>query len=65
MAGGNQLDAQREERWPGQTESSSIMGTTMKVIHKPWEENSDYTGSEEDQDLPNVQSIQPDDPNEN
>ena len=33
MAGGNQLDVQREERWPNQTASSILTGPTVKVIH--------------------------------
>ena len=46
MASGNQIDAQREERWPSQTEASAETGTTFKVVHKPWELDSDYSDME-------------------
>ena len=34
MAGGNAIDAQREERWPSKTEG-------MKVKFQKWEEKTD------------------------
>lgn len=46
MASGNQIDVQREERWPGQTESSAQLGSSFKVKHKPWELDSDYSDME-------------------
>lgn len=46
MATGNQIDAQREERWPNQTEASAETGTTFKVVHNPWEYESDYSDTE-------------------
>lgn len=45
MASGNQLDAQREERWPNQTHANQ-KGTSVKVEFKPWEEDSDYSDME-------------------
>lgn len=46
MASGNQIDAQREERWPNRTEASVEAGNTFKVIHKPWELDSDHSDME-------------------
>ncbi|KAI5124911.1 hypothetical protein M0805_007339 [Coniferiporia weirii] len=46
MASGNQLDVQREERWPNQTEASPGTGSTVKVTHHPWDEDSDYSDME-------------------
>jgi len=42
MASGNQIDAQREVRWPKHTEPAAP-GTTasLKVNFEPWEEDSD------------------------
>ncbi|THH08648.1 hypothetical protein EW145_g2569 [Phellinidium pouzarii] len=46
MASGNQLDKQRDERWPNQTEGSAETGSTVKVVHLPWDEDSDYSDME-------------------
>ncbi|KAH8113271.1 hypothetical protein DFH11DRAFT_1856907 [Phellopilus nigrolimitatus] len=46
MASGNQLDIQREERWPNQTEGSAETGSTVKVKHNAWDEDSDYSDME-------------------
>ena len=46
MASGNQVDRQREDRWPKQTPSSSELGSTVKVVHNRWEEDSDYSDLE-------------------
>ena len=46
MASGNQIDAQREERWPNQTETSAQLGSSFKVNHKPWDLHSDYSDLE-------------------
>ncbi|KAL5508312.1 hypothetical protein ACEPAH_5931 [Sanghuangporus vaninii] len=46
MASGNQIDVQREERWPGQTEASALLGSSFKVKHKPWDLDSDYSDME-------------------
>lgn len=43
MASGNQLDRQREERWPQQTQTSAELGSSVKVTHNPYEEDSDYS----------------------
>lgn len=40
MASGNQLDAQREERWPNQTQTTE-KGSTVKVEFKSDEESDD------------------------
>ena len=41
MASGNQIDVQREERWPNRTEADSA----LKVQFKPWEEG-EYSDTE-------------------
>lgn len=46
MASGNQIDSQREERWPNQLEGQPERPTTMKVLQNPWEEDSDYSDLE-------------------
>ena len=45
MASGNQLDAQREQRWPKQTHRDQ-KGSSVKVKFRPWEEESDYSDME-------------------
>ncbi|EJD01095.1 uncharacterized protein FOMMEDRAFT_141811 [Fomitiporia mediterranea MF3/22] len=46
MAIGNQIDVQREDRWPNQTEGTAETGTSFKVNHKPWDLDSDYSDLE-------------------
>lgn len=43
MASGNQIDHQREERWPQQTQNTSEQGSTFKVKHNPYDEDSDFS----------------------
>ena len=43
MTSGNQIDRQREERWPQQTQGTSELGSTFKVKHNPYDEDSDYS----------------------
>lgn len=46
MASGNQVDAQREKRWPNQTLTTAEKGASLKVMHNPSDEDSDYSGSD-------------------
>ena len=46
MASGNQLDAQREERWPGRAQTTAGMRSTVKVQFDPWDEESDFSDME-------------------
>lgn len=46
MASGNQLDAQREERWPNHTEPAPTGAVSMKVKFDPWDEESDFSDME-------------------
>ncbi|EJD01094.1 uncharacterized protein FOMMEDRAFT_158230 [Fomitiporia mediterranea MF3/22] len=43
MASGNQVDAQREERWPSRTLTSTVEGSSLKVVYAPEDEDSDYS----------------------
>jgi hypothetical protein len=45
MASGNQVDIQREDRWPNSTEPSAI-GTGLKVNFPEWMEDSDFSDTE-------------------
>ena len=45
MASGNQVDSQREERWPNSTEPSST-GNGLKVNFPEYVEDSDYSDTE-------------------
>ncbi|KAL0949458.1 hypothetical protein HGRIS_009512 [Hohenbuehelia grisea] len=47
MATGEQVDMQRERRWPNRTGPTICYGTTnLKVKFHPWEEDSDYSDEE-------------------
>ena len=47
MASGNQLDIQRDERWPHHTQPGKPgEQSTLKVSFDPWEEDSDYSDTE-------------------
>ena len=46
MCSGPPLDAQREERWPGQTETNAAGAPSLKVKRQPWETDSDYEDME-------------------
>lgn len=45
MASGNQVDIQREDRWPNATEPSAT-GAGLKVNFPEWMEDSDYSDTE-------------------
>lgn len=40
------MDAQREERWPNRTLTTAETGASLKVMHNPSDEDSDYSGSD-------------------
>ncbi|TDL29582.1 hypothetical protein BD410DRAFT_780030 [Rickenella mellea] len=47
MASGNQLDVQREERWPHHNKGDVITpGSALKVQFNAWEEEEDYSDTE-------------------
>ena len=48
MASGNQLDAQKEERWPSRALGPSNSGSDLKVMYAPEDEDSDFSPSEDD-----------------
>jgi hypothetical protein len=50
MAQGENVDEQRERRWPNRTTPGSL-----EVETKPWEEDSDYDS--EDETGPNVRNM--------
>ncbi|KAL5488113.1 hypothetical protein ACEPAI_6221 [Sanghuangporus weigelae] len=49
MASGNQVDAQREERWPSRILGPSDSGSDLKVFYSPEDEDSDFSPSEDEE----------------
>ncbi|KAL5527327.1 hypothetical protein ACEPAG_6118 [Sanghuangporus baumii] len=48
MASGNQVDAQRQERWPSRILGPSDSGSDLKIFYSPEDENSDFSPSEDE-----------------
>lgn len=46
MASGNQVDSQREERWPNQTLTTAKARASLKVMRNSSDEDPDYSGSD-------------------
>ncbi|KAL5508313.1 hypothetical protein ACEPAH_5932 [Sanghuangporus vaninii] len=49
MASGNQVDAQREERWPSRILGPSDSGSDLKIFYSPEDEDSDFSPSEDEE----------------